>query len=119
MACRPILISVDLGQFRDALKGEQIAGRIEGHKLVPYATRADIDVQGCRMRRYCFMPTIRLPCSSCTSRARGGLPSTTAPSARVGYAGKNGRPYTAIGRTLISRGALTKENVSMPAIRPG
>jgi membrane-bound lytic murein transglycosylase A len=37
--------------------------------------------------------------------------------ARVVYAGKNGRPYTAIGRTLIARGALTKETVSMPAIR--
>jgi membrane-bound lytic murein transglycosylase A len=37
--------------------------------------------------------------------------------ARVGYAGRNGRPYTAIGRTLIDRGAMTKDSVSMPAIR--
>jgi membrane-bound lytic murein transglycosylase A len=35
----------------------------------------------------------------------------------VNYAGKNGHAYTAIGRTLIAKGALTKQNVSMQAIR--
>src|SRR6185312_10822142 len=40
------LVSVDLGLFRDALKGEHIAGRITGHKLIPYDTRADIDASG-------------------------------------------------------------------------
>lgn len=36
---------------------------------------------------------------------------------RVGYDGQNGHPYTAIGKELIARGALTKDNVSMQAIR--
>ena len=36
---------------------------------------------------------------------------------RIGYAGQNGHVYTAIGKELIARGALTKENVSMQAIR--
>ena len=36
---------------------------------------------------------------------------------RVGYAGKNGQPYFAIGRDLVARGALTKENVSLQTIR--
>ena len=36
---------------------------------------------------------------------------------RVGYAGQNGHPYVAVGRELIARGALTKENVSMQSIR--
>jgi membrane-bound lytic murein transglycosylase A len=38
-------------------------------------------------------------------------------SLRIGYAGQNGHPYVAIGRELIARGALTREAVSMPAIR--
>lgn len=38
-------------------------------------------------------------------------------SARVGYAGANGRPYTAIGRVLIGMGALARENVSLASIR--
>jgi membrane-bound lytic murein transglycosylase A len=36
---------------------------------------------------------------------------------RVGFAGKNGHPYVAIGRELIARGAMTRDEVSMPAIR--
>lgn len=33
------------------------------------------------------------------------------------FAGKNNQPYTAIGKVLIESGALTKEEVSAPAIR--
>ncbi len=36
---------------------------------------------------------------------------------RVGYAGKNGHGYFAIGRALIDRGELTKEKVSLQTIR--
>ena len=36
------LVSVDLGQFRPAFKGEKIAGRVVGTKLVPYANRSQI-----------------------------------------------------------------------------
>jgi membrane-bound lytic murein transglycosylase A len=36
---------------------------------------------------------------------------------RLGYAGRNGHPYRAIGRVLVERGALAREAVSMQAIR--
>jgi membrane-bound lytic murein transglycosylase A len=36
---------------------------------------------------------------------------------RVGFDGRNGLPYTPIGRTLIERGALTASTVSMQTIR--
>ena len=36
---------------------------------------------------------------------------------RVGYAAQNGHPYFAIGRDLIDRGALTRNEVSMQSIR--
>ncbi|HMH66099.1 MAG TPA: MltA domain-containing protein, partial [Rhizomicrobium sp.] len=38
-------------------------------------------------------------------------------SARIAYAGENGQPYTAIGRTLIAEGSLTRESVSLQTIR--
>lgn len=38
-------------------------------------------------------------------------------SVRVGYAGKNGHPYFAIGRELVRRGALAQPDVSMQSIR--
>lgn len=36
---------------------------------------------------------------------------------RLAFAGKNGLPYHAIGKTLIERGELTQENVSLQTIR--
>ncbi|HWT08834.1 MAG TPA: MltA domain-containing protein [Roseomonas sp.] len=36
---------------------------------------------------------------------------------RVGYAGQNGRSYVPIGRVLIERGELTRDQMSMQAIR--
>ena len=36
---------------------------------------------------------------------------------RVGYAGKNGHPYRAVGRVLIDSGAVSREGMSMQAIR--
>ncbi len=36
---------------------------------------------------------------------------------RVGYDGRNGHPYTAVGRVLIERGLMKREDVTMPAIR--
>jgi len=36
---------------------------------------------------------------------------------RIGYAGANGHPYTAIGRILIKRGEIGREHMSMQAIR--
>ena len=38
-------------------------------------------------------------------------------SERVGYAGKNGHPYFAIGRELVRRGVLAQPDVSMQSIR--
>ncbi len=36
---------------------------------------------------------------------------------RVGYDGKNGKPYVAVGRLLIERGELPRDKVTMDAIR--
>ncbi len=35
----------------------------------------------------------------------------------IGYAGNNGRPYTAIGKILIEKRAIEKKNISMQSIR--
>lgn len=111
------LVSVDLGKFRDEWKGEQIAGRIEGHKLMPYATRAEIDVRGLSNAPVLFYADDPIAVFFLHIQGSGRVVFDDGSRARVGYAGKNGRPYTAIGRTLIDRGALTKDSVSMPAIR--
>ncbi len=111
------LVSVDLGKFREALKAEQISGRLEGNRLVPFATREDIDKHGLVSAPVLFYANDPIAVFFLHIQGSGRVVFDDGHKARAAYAGKNGRPYTAIGRTLIARGALTKENVSMPTIR--
>jgi len=113
----PDLVSVDLGAFREKLKGESIAGRIEGKRLVPYATRADIDARGLPQAPVLFYAEDPVDLFFLQVQGSGRVIFDDGTRARAGYAGKNGRAYTAIGRTLIARGALTKQSVSMQTIR--
>lgn len=110
------LVSVDLGRFRDALKGERIAGRVVGHTLVPYATRADIDRNGLASSRILFYGDDPVAVFFLHIQGSGRVVFDDGSAARVAYAGQNGHPYTAVGKTLIKIGALKRENVSMQSI---
>jgi len=112
------LVMVHLGQFRDHLKGERIAGRVIGGTLKPYESRAEI-VAGDWPHNDKVLLWVDDPVDAFFVQIQGSgvveLPDGG--QVRIGYAGQNGHPYYAIGRELIKRGALTRENVSMQAIR--
>lgn len=112
------LVSVDLGQFRDTLKGQRIAGRVVGNQLRPYDDRAAIDA-GALAGKADVLLWVDDAADAFFLHVQGSgrveLPDGKV--VRVGYAAANGHAYTAIGRTLIQRGALTAETVSMQSIR--
>jgi membrane-bound lytic murein transglycosylase A len=111
------LVSVDLGAFRDALKGEHIAGRVAGRRLVPYDTRAHIDAHGLTTAPVLFYADDPIAVFFLHIQGSGRVTFDDGSVARVAYAGANGRPYTAIGRTLIAQGALERGKVSLQTIR--
>jgi membrane-bound lytic murein transglycosylase A len=51
------------------------------------------------------------------TQGSGRVQLTDGSTVRVGFAGKNGHSYFAIGRELVRRGVLTTEQVSMQSIR--
>ncbi|HRC26909.1 MAG TPA: murein transglycosylase A [Alphaproteobacteria bacterium] len=114
------LVTVDLGEFRPALKGQRIAGRVVQGALKPYETRAQI-VSGNWPHRadsdalvWLDDPVdaffVQIQGSGRVALADGG-------TMQIGYAGQNGHPYYAVGRDLVQRGILGKEEVSMDSIR--
>lgn len=111
------LITVDLGRFSDKFKGEHIAGRVENQRLVPYPTRADIDMDGMRAAKTLFYADDPVAVFFLHVQGSGRVTFDDGTTARVAYAGQNGRPYTAIGRTLIAEHALTKDKTSLQTIR--
>ena len=110
------LVTVDLGLFKNALRGEQIAGRIDGHRLVPYATRAEIDTNGLPHRPLLYADDpIAVFFLHIQGSGRVRLPDGS--FLRLAFAGLNGRAYTPIGRTLIAQGALDRQHISLQTIR--
>lgn len=111
------LVSIDLGLFRPEWKGEKIAGRLDGKRLLPYPARAQIDAAPPATAKVLFYGDDPVSVFFLHIQGSGRVWLDDGTILRVNYAGQNGHPYTAIGRTLIHQGALTRETVSMQSIR--
>jgi membrane-bound lytic murein transglycosylase A len=114
----PDLVTVDLGDFREELKGQRIAGRVEDRALVPYPDRRAIE-QGVLAGRDLELVWVDDPVDAFFLQIQGSgrVQLGDGSEMRVGYAAQNGHPYFAIGKDLIERGALKPEEVSMQSIR--
>jgi membrane-bound lytic murein transglycosylase A len=111
------LIRVDLGAFAPQYKGEHISGRLNGQRLVPYADRAEINRGGVATAKILFWCDDPVALFFLQIQGSGRVRFDDGSSARVAYAGENGRPYTAIGRVLLANGQLAKDKISLATIR--
>jgi membrane-bound lytic murein transglycosylase A len=111
-------MEAELGQFRPALKGERVAGRVVNGRLVPYSPRKEIVTAG--------LGSASSPLVYVNDRAAafflqiqgsGRIKLTSGDTIRAAYDGQNGHPYTAIGRILVDRGEVPKSELSMQRIR--
>jgi membrane-bound lytic murein transglycosylase A len=97
---------------------EDVIGKVVDGRLVPYPTRAEI-VGGALAGRSAELCFVDSAVDAFFLEVQGSgivrLPDGT--SRVVTYAGKNGHRYEAVGAELIRRGALTREGVSMQAIK--
>ena len=112
------LVSIDLGDFRQKWKGEQLIGKVKNSKLVPYEERSEIE-EGSLKGRNLELLWVEDPVEAffLHIQGSGSVVFPDGKQTRVGYAGKNGQPYFAIGRDLVARGVLTKTQVSLQSIR--
>ena len=113
------LLTIDLSPFGEAFQGKRITARIEGRNVLPYHSRSDIEDQGVLANRGLEIAWLKDPVDVAFLHIQGSgrlrLPGGDAVS--VGYAGSNGRPYRSIGRYMLEHGFLTREEMSMQAIR--
>ncbi|MGK2741801.1 murein transglycosylase A [Tepidicaulis sp. LMO-SS28] len=112
------LMGLDLGRFDPELQGKRIYGRVEGQSFVPYPDRAEIEngQAGPGAKPVAFLAD-PVDAFFLHIQGSGRLELEDGSTMRVGFAGKNGRPYTPIGRVLAERGFIPREKVSMQSIR--
>jgi membrane-bound lytic murein transglycosylase A len=112
------LVEVNLGEFREALKGQRIAGKVVEGKLKPYADRAEIADGALAGRNLeIFWAADPVDVFFMQIQGSGRLQFDDGSTQRVGYAAQNGHVYFAIGKELVRRGALTPDAVSLQTIR--
>ena len=114
----PDLISAELGRFRKNLAGRGISGRLSGNRLVPYPTRAAISrglLKG-RGLELLWVDNV-IDAFFLHIQGSGRIVLEGGEVVRVGYAGRNGQPYFAIGRDLVKKGIISRENISLQTIR--
>ncbi len=96
---------------------DDLVGRVEAGRLVPYPTRAEIAGGAVDDRAaLCFVDSA-VDAFFLEIQGSGVVRFEDGTSRVVTFAGKNGHRYEAIGAELVRRGAIPKDRLSMQAIR--
>jgi membrane-bound lytic murein transglycosylase A len=112
------LLTIDLGTVFPELKDKRVRGRLEGNKVVPYWSRAEIAARGDKVPSRTLLyvdDAVELFFLQVQGSGRVNLPDGT--TVRLNYADQNGYPYQSIGRVLVDRGELKLEDASMQGIQ--
>lgn len=112
------LVTIDLGAFREDLKSQTLVGLLNGRSVTPVPERSEIE-RGALSGRDLEMIWVDSAVDAFFLHIQGSgrVIMDDGRVIRLGYAGKNGRPYFPIGRELIRRGAIAEDQMSMQAIR--
>lgn len=118
------LVTVDLASVYPELKGMRLRGRLDGRRLVPYFSRAQIEE---RTRAAANGDGLPAPVIAWVSdpvdlfflqiQGSGQIRLDSGARIRVGYADQNGYPYRSLGRYLVEHGDLRLDQASMQGIK--
>jgi membrane-bound lytic murein transglycosylase A len=114
----PNLLTIDLGDVYPELKGRPVRGRLQGERVVPYFSRAEIDEPNSPLAGY-EIAWVDDPVSLFFLHVQGSgrIRLRDGEILAVGYADQNGHPYVSIGRRLREITGLEPEAINLDSIR--
>ena len=112
------LLVIDLASAYPQLKGLRLRGKLDGNRVVPYETRAEIEKSGKLAGHEIVWVDDVLDAFFLEIQGSGRvyIPES-GETIRLAYANQNGRPYRSIGRYLLDRGELKPGQASSQQIR--
>jgi len=112
------LLVVDLGEVYPDLKNLRLRGRVDGRRVVPYYSRADIEAgKSGAVGREILWVDDPVDLFFLQIQGSGRVALDGGEVVRVSYAEQNGYPYRSVGRLLVERGELTLDQASMQGIK--
>ncbi|MFT4103304.1 MAG: MltA domain-containing protein [Burkholderiaceae bacterium] len=106
----------DQGQ-RFAAGPTPLRGRLDGDRVVPYPTRAEIESSQALQGQELLWLDDPVDAFFLQIQGSGRVRLRDGRTVRVGYAEHNGQPYRAIGRVLVERGAMRAGQVDAESIK--
>jgi peptidoglycan lytic transglycosylase A len=112
------LLTIDLSAVNPDLRNMRLRGRLQGHRVVPYYSRAEIE-SGAAPVAGKELVWVDDPVEAFFLQIQGSgrVRLDNGQVVRIGYADQNGHPYQSIGRYLVDRGELQPGEASMQAIQ--
>ncbi|MEG1971381.1 MAG: murein transglycosylase A [Burkholderiaceae bacterium] len=110
------LLEIDLGSLYPELAHRRLRGKLEGRKVVPYESRAEITGKNTLAGQELVWVSDPIEAFFLQVQGSGRVQLPDGSRLRVGYADQNGHPYKAIGRWLVDQGELKMTEVSMQSI---
>lgn len=112
------MLTIDLSSVYPALGDYRLRGRLEGHRVVPYWDRLEIDGREEPLAgQELFWVADPVELFFLHIQGSGRIVFEDGSRIMVNYADQNGHPYRSIGQWLINRGAMSRDQMSMQNIR--
>lgn len=112
------LLVIDLGEVYPELKNMRLRGRLQGRKVVPYYSRAEIERNPASLQgKELLWVDDAIDLFFLQIQGSGRVALENGEIVRVGYSDQNGHPYKSVGRLLVERGELPLEKASMQGIK--
>jgi len=120
------LLVVDLSAVAPDTRNVRLRGRLDGRRVVPYYSRAEIDARAPALGD-ARPAALRAPVIGWAAdpvelffmqiQGSGQLELENGERVRLAFADQNGHPYRSVGRYLVERGELTLDQASMQGIK--
>lgn len=112
------LLVIDLRSVYPELGDYRLRGRIEGRRVIPYWSRAEIDAgKGALDDNVLFWIENPVELFFMQIQGSGRLVFEDGSRVMVHYADQNGHPFRSIGKLLLERGEMSRDQMSMQNIK--
>ena len=112
------LLTIELSTVYPELKHMRLRGRLQGKRVLPYYSRAEIENGTAALKgREIVWVENEIELFFLQIQGSGKIQLESGETIRVGYADQNGYPYKSVGKLLVERGELTLDKASMQGIQ--